>query len=57
MPLALSVQLFDDRSWLVAIYTHETQGLTRDIYIENVDFAFGITKYFDRIWAESSVGA
>jgi len=54
MPLSLSVQVVDeDKTWLVAIHTHEREGEFRDIYVENPDVALGITGYFDRLWAKS----
>lgn len=54
MPLALSVQVVDsDKTWLVAIASHENEREFRDIYIENPDVAAGMTDYFDRIWSVS----
>jgi hypothetical protein len=54
MPLALSVQVVDsDKTWLVAIRSHENERVFRDIYIENPAVATGMTDYFDRIWKVS----
>lgn len=56
MPLALSVQIVDeDKSWLVAIRTHEREGEFRDVYIEDADVAWSMTEYFDRLWAKSVI--
>lgn len=54
MPLTLSVQVVDsDKTWLVAIASHENERAFRDIYIENAYVAAGMTDYFDRIWRVS----
>jgi hypothetical protein len=51
MPLALSVQLVDDNKvWLVATASHETEGEYRDVYIENAQVAEAISNYYDRLW-------
>jgi hypothetical protein len=54
LPLALSVQVIDDdKSWIVAIGSHEREGDFRDIYIENADLAKGLAEYYNRIWQVS----
>lgn len=54
MPLTLSVQVVDsDKTWLVAIASHENERSFRDIYIQNNYVATGMTDYFDRIWRVS----
>ena len=54
LPLALSVQVIDsDKSWIVAIGSHEREGDFRDIYIENADLASGLAEYYNRIWQMS----
>jgi hypothetical protein len=51
LPLALSVQVIDDdKSWIVAIESHEREGDFRDIYVENADIARALAEYYDRIW-------
>jgi hypothetical protein len=51
LPLALSVQVIDDdKSWIVAIGSHEREGEFRDIYVENATLAKGLGEYYSRIW-------
>jgi len=54
MPLALSVQVVDDdKAWLVATASHETEGDFRDLYIQNADVAKALGDYYDRLWSIS----
>jgi hypothetical protein len=56
MPLTLSVQIIDnDKVWIVATGSHETERHFRDVYIENEDVAAAMIEYYDRIWNISSV--
>lgn len=56
MPLALSVQIIDgERTWLVALKTHEREGRYRDVFIRSRDFAEAMTDYYERLWAQSVV--
>lgn len=54
LPLTLSVQVIDDdKSWIVAIGSHEREGEFRDIYVENAALAKGLAEYYNRIWLVS----
>jgi hypothetical protein len=54
LPLALSVQVIDDdKSWIVAIASHEREGDFTDVYVENGDLAKGLAEYYNRIWQVS----
>jgi hypothetical protein len=54
MPLSLSVQIVDqDKVWIVAAGSHQTEGEFRDVYIENGTVAATLTDYYDRLWSKS----
>lgn len=56
MPLALSVQIVDEnKSWLVAIKSHERQGAFRDLYVESKDFAEAMGLYYERLWSNATL--
>ena len=56
MPLALSVQIVDDRTaWLVAISDHSDSGAYRDVAVDNEVVVEVLNKYFDRLWGLSRV--
>jgi hypothetical protein len=56
MPLALSVQVVDaDKSWLVAVASHEREGEFRDLYIESREIAERMTTYYERLWKMGDV--
>ena len=54
LPLSLSVQLIDnDKVWIVATGSHETQNEFRDVFIRNGDVAAAMEQYYERIWGFS----
>ena len=54
LPLALSVQVIDnDKVWIVAAGSHETEHEFRDVFIRNSDVAAAMTEYYERIWSVS----
>jgi hypothetical protein len=56
MGLALSVQVIDEKhAWLVALNSHEREARFRDMYINNVDGAVALNRYFMRLWDLSTV--
>lgn len=56
MPLALSVQIVDDRNaWLVAVSEHSDSSVYRDVGVENEILVEVLNKYFDRLWSLSRV--
>jgi len=51
MPLAMSVQVVDDeKTYLVAIASHEREGEYRDVFIENPVIAKAMETYYQRLW-------
>jgi hypothetical protein len=55
MPLALSVQVIDgEKTWLVAVGSHERVADYRDLYIENRDVAATMQQYYDRLWGKAT---
>lgn len=56
MPLALSVQLIDDRLvWIVASSSHEDQQGLRDLFVESAEFAAVMGGYYERLWSVSTL--
>jgi hypothetical protein len=54
LPIALSVQVIDnDKVWIVAAGSHETQNEFRDVFVQNSDFAAVMIQYYDRVWGIS----
>jgi len=56
MPLSLSVQTVDqDKVWIVAAASHQTERSFRDVYIENTTVASAMAEYYDRLWSKAVV--
>ena len=56
MPLALSVQVVDDRFvWIVASSSHEDRQGVRDLFIESTELAAVMRGYYERIWTLSTL--
>lgn len=56
MPLALSVQIIDNSiAWLVAIQSHQRQGVNRDLCIIDPNVATDLGHYYGRLWEKSVV--
>lgn len=56
MPLALSVQIIDEeKTWIVAIRTHEREDRYRDVYVHSREFGQALMDYYNRLWTYSDV--
>lgn len=56
MPLALSVQVVDEeKTWIVAIKTHEREDRYRDVYVHSREFGQALMDYYNRLWSHSNV--
>jgi hypothetical protein len=54
MPLALSVQIIDETDcWIVAIASHENEGVYRDVHLASTRATKAINDYFERLWSKS----
>jgi hypothetical protein len=50
-PLSLSTQIIDQqKTWLVALSSHERKGNYRDVYVESQILAEALQLYYDRTW-------
>jgi len=56
MGLALSTQIVDsEHVWFVAVESHEREGKYRDLYVQDRELGGAFSKYFDRLWRQSTV--